>query len=61
MSRDRVERSEVGKHAQSTLDNLLTEERGHPPSAEFASQANATAELYDQADADRDAFWAEQA
>ncbi len=44
-----------------TLDNLLTESRTFPPSDEFARQANATAELYDRAAADRDAFWAEQA
>jgi acetyl-CoA synthetase len=44
-----------------TLDNLLTESRTFPPSDEFAQQANAKAELYDAADADREAFWAEQA
>jgi acetyl-CoA synthetase len=44
-----------------TLDNLLTESRTFPPSDEFAQQANAKAELYDQADADREAFWADQA
>jgi acetyl-CoA synthetase len=44
-----------------TLDNLLTESRTFPPSDEFAQQANAKAELYEQADADREAFWAEQA
>ncbi|MGH3842206.1 MAG: acetate--CoA ligase [Pseudonocardiaceae bacterium] len=43
------------------LDNLLTENRVFPPSAEFAAQANATAALYDEADADREAFWARQA
>jgi acetyl-CoA synthetase len=43
------------------LDNLLTESRVFPPSEEFAAQANATAALYDQADADREAFWAQQA
>ncbi|QRK87825.1 acetate--CoA ligase [Saccharopolyspora erythraea] len=32
-----------------------------PPSGEFAAQANATSELYAQADADREAFWADQA
>ena len=32
-----------------------------PPSPEFAATANATADLYDRADADRLAFWAEQA
>ncbi|MDA3645783.1 acetate--CoA ligase [Saccharopolyspora indica] len=43
------------------LSNLLNESRTFPPSAEFAAQANATADLYAHADADRDAFWAEQA
>jgi acetyl-CoA synthetase len=33
----------------------------YPPSAAFAHSANATAELYDRADADRLAFWSEQA
>ncbi|CAL99686.1 acetyl-coenzyme A synthetase [Saccharopolyspora erythraea NRRL 2338] len=45
----------------NTLDNLLTESRTFPPSGEFAAQANATSELYAQADADREAFWADQA
>ncbi|QUG99692.1 acetate--CoA ligase [Saccharopolyspora erythraea] len=45
----------------NTLDNLLTESRTFPPSEEFAAQANATSELYAQADADREAFWADQA
>jgi acetyl-CoA synthetase len=44
-----------------TLDNLLTESRTFPPSAQFAAQANATAKWYATADADRDAFWATQA
>ncbi|MDQ0378704.1 acetate--CoA ligase [Amycolatopsis thermophila] len=43
------------------LDNLLTENRTFPPSDEFAAQANAKADWYDKADADREAFWAEQA
>ncbi|TCP56861.1 acetyl-coenzyme A synthetase [Tamaricihabitans halophyticus] len=43
------------------LDNLLSESRTFPPSAEFAAQANATAEMYTTADADREAFWATQA
>ncbi|GAA1870412.1 acetate--CoA ligase [Pseudonocardia ailaonensis] len=42
----------------ATLDNLSTESRSFPPSEEFAGQANATAEWYERADADRDAFWA---
>ena len=33
----------------------------YPPAEAFAGSANATAELYDRADADRLAFWAEQA
>jgi acetyl-CoA synthetase len=47
--------------ASRRLDNLLTESRVFPPSEEFAAQANATAALYDEADADREAFWAQQA
>ena len=33
----------------------------YPPPAEFAANANATAELYEAAEEDRLAFWAEQA
>jgi acetyl-CoA synthetase len=47
--------------ASRRLDNLLTESRVFPPSEEFAAQANATAALYDEADADREGFWAQQA
>ncbi|MGH3980107.1 MAG: acetate--CoA ligase [Pseudonocardiaceae bacterium] len=43
------------------LDALSTENRQFPPPEGFAAQANATAGMYEQADADRDAFWAEQA
>ncbi|MFF4595431.1 acetate--CoA ligase [Amycolatopsis sp. NPDC001319] len=43
------------------LDNLLTESRTFPPSDEFAAQANAKADTYEKADADREQFWAEQA
>lgn len=43
------------------LDNLLTESRTFPPSGEFAAQANAQPELYEEAKADREAFWAKQA
>ena len=39
-----------------------TQETGiYPPSPEFAGQANADAAIYDRAEADRLAFWAEQA
>ncbi|GAB3555613.1 acetyl-CoA synthetase [Actinopolyspora lacussalsi] len=45
----------------NTLDNLLEENRTFPPAADFAAQANATAELHDRAAEDRLGFWAEQA
>jgi acetyl-CoA synthetase len=43
------------------FENLLHEERTFPPSAEFAAQANGQPELYEQAGADRLAFWDAQA
>ncbi|GEK20109.1 acetate--CoA ligase [Cellulomonas xylanilytica] len=43
------------------LENLLTEDRRFPPSAEFTAQANAQQGLYAWANADRPSFWAEQA
>jgi len=47
--------------SQETLENLLHEERRFPPSPDFAAQAVAKAELYDEAAADRLAFWDRQA
>src|SRR4051794_16614631 len=47
--------------SNETLENLLREERRFPPSADFAAAAVASADLYDQAGADRLAFWADQA
>jgi len=44
-----------------SLENLLSENRTFPPSAEFAAAANAKAEMYAYADADRLKFWEEQA
>ncbi|WP_433674653.1 acetate--CoA ligase [Microbacterium gorillae] len=44
----------------SQIDHLLNESRRFPPAPEFTAQANATADLYDEA-ADREAFWAQQA
>ena len=44
-----------------SLENLLSEDRLFPPSAEFAAKANAKPELYDKAENDRLAFWDEQA
>jgi acetyl-CoA synthetase len=43
------------------LENLSHENRKFPPSAEFTAQANGKAALYDEASADHEGFWAEQA
>ncbi|MEN9324837.1 MAG: hypothetical protein RL414_591 [Actinomycetota bacterium] len=43
------------------ISNLGHENRHFPPSAEFAAQANAKADLYAEADKDRLAFWEKQA
>ncbi|WP_433330606.1 acetate--CoA ligase [Spirillospora sp. CA-294931] len=47
--------------SQETLSNLLQETRRFPPPAELAEAANVTAAAYDEAAADRLAFWATQA
>ena len=44
-----------------SLENLLSENRTFPPSTEFAAAANAKADMYAHADADRLKFWEEQA
>ncbi len=44
-----------------SIENLGQENRHFPPSAEFAAQANAKADIYTTADADRLAFWESQA
>ncbi|MEY4497278.1 MAG: hypothetical protein RLZZ364_583 [Actinomycetota bacterium] len=44
-----------------TLDNLSSENRTFAPSPEFAAAANASGDLYREADADRIAFWERQA
>ena len=44
-----------------SIENLGHENRHFPPSAEFAAQANAKADIYASADADRLAFWESQA
>jgi acetyl-CoA synthetase len=51
----------MSEQQNPTLDNLLTESRTFPPSAEFAAAANGSAGLYQEAAADREAFWARQA
>ncbi len=45
----------------SQIDHLLNEDRRFAPTAEFAADAVATAELYAEASADREAFWADRA
>ncbi len=47
--------------SNESLANLLREERKFVPPAELAANANVTAEAYEQAEADRLGFWAEQA
>ncbi|MGO3088442.1 MAG: acetate--CoA ligase [Galactobacter sp.] len=44
-----------------TLDNLLHENRTFPPSAEFAANAVAKADRYQQASEDRLGYWADRA
>ena len=51
----------AGPQATPGLENLLHETRSFPPSPEFAAAANAKADVYDQAAADRLGFWAAQA
>lgn len=43
--------------SEDTLSNLLHEERRFEPPAELAENANVKADAYDEADADRLAFW----
>ncbi|WP_157155233.1 acetate--CoA ligase [Diaminobutyricimonas sp. LJ205] len=45
----------------NAIDSLLHENRRFAPSPEFTAQAVASADLYEQAKADRLEFWAEQA
>jgi acetyl-CoA synthetase len=41
-----------------TIENLLAEDRTFPPDPAFVAQANAKADLYAEAEADFEAFWA---
>ena len=45
---------------RNAIDNLLHETRRFPPPADLAAGAVATAALYDEAAADRLAFWADR-
>jgi acetyl-CoA synthetase len=47
--------------SQETLSNLLHENRRFEPPADLAAQANVKADAYDDADADRLAFWKQAA
>jgi acetyl-CoA synthetase len=47
--------------SSTTLENLSVESRRFPPPEEFARDAVASADLYEEAAADRLAFWARQA
>lgn len=44
-----------------SIENLSSESRTFAPSAKFAAQANAQADLYTQAEADFEKFWEQQA
>src|SRR3954451_22668369 len=44
-----------------TLENLYSETRQFPPPAELAANANVTAQAYQEAQADRLGYWADQA
>ena len=47
--------------SDEALENLLHEDRVFPPTPEFAAQANAKADMYETAAADRLGFWDTQA
>jgi acetyl-CoA synthetase len=51
----------VTAQSEQGLSALLHEERRFPPPDDLATTANATAEIYDRAAADRLGFWEEQA
>nr|WP_030119981.1 acetate--CoA ligase [Streptomyces californicus] len=62
MPRDTTDTLGLGEVVSNeSLANLLREERKFVPPAELAANANVTAEAYEQAEADRLGFWAEQA
>src|SRR3954453_14463540 len=51
-----------GSMSQPEIENLMVAEgRRFPADPEFAAQANARRELYDEAERDYEAFWAKQA
>jgi len=62
-SNGKTEEPPVSVEPQSApaIENLLSENRTFPPSAEFAAQANARASLYEEAERDFVGFWERQA
>jgi acetyl-CoA synthetase len=48
---------EPKQDSQPAIENLMDERRVFPPSAEFSARANATADLYVEAERDYVAFW----
>jgi acetyl-CoA synthetase len=46
-----------GSMSPPEIENLMAERRTFPPDASFSAQANATAELYEEAERDYVAFW----
>ena len=46
--------------ADTTLENLMSEDRVFPPSPEFVAAANAGPEIYDESE-DWEAWWMKQA
>ncbi len=61
MSNQATTESGEAKGDDSGLSNLSTEDRRFEPPEDLAADANAGADTYEQADADRLGFWAEQA
>ncbi len=57
----RMEFTVTTNNQSPALENMLHETRAFPPSPEFAAQANAQADMYQAASADRLEFWADQA
>ena len=61
MTRDRVENLKEPIVSEQGLSNLMHEERHFDPPEGLASNANVTADVYEEADQDRVAFWGRQA
>jgi acetyl-CoA synthetase len=51
----------VEPSASPEIENLFAERRTYPPDPAFAAQANASADLYEEAERDFEEFWAKRA